>query len=190
MEVVSSNVGRGYESNLVTAFKAQKSTQNRYLGLPSRLSFGTRIAGADQGDWLSRITFLWSMSCTCLCISFRRAYGVLYWGRLTGFASPTSIWCPITLVPLKSFVFSWWKTWAYFLNTGSICFLSSSVKWFSFPLSNFWYKASFSFCLCDFVVVSKPDSFPAFILSISASDTSSARPKQLPWEWSVFRCWS
>ena len=119
------------------------------------------------------------MSWTCLCISCLRAYGVLYWGLLIGCASPTSIWCLITFVPVKSFVSSSWKTWAYFCNTGSICCLSSTVKWSSFQLSNFWYKASFFFCLGGFVGDSELDSLPAFILSISASDTSSAKPKMV-----------
>jgi len=50
VEVVSSNVGSVWRSNLVTALRALKSTQNLYLGLPSESFLGTKFAGADQGD--------------------------------------------------------------------------------------------------------------------------------------------
>ena len=51
------------------------------------------------------------------------------------------------------------------------------LKWSSFPLSNFSYKVSFLFCLGGFVGILELGSLPEFILSISASDTSSAEPK-------------
>jgi len=72
------------------------------------------MADADQGELLSLVALLSSMFSTCACISCLRAYGLLYWGRLMGRASPTGISRSMTLVPLKSFVSSSWKTWAYY----------------------------------------------------------------------------
>ena len=53
VDAASSIAGNGYRLNLVTAFRARKSTQNLNLGLPSKLFLGTRMAGADQGKQLS-----------------------------------------------------------------------------------------------------------------------------------------
>jgi len=47
--------GKGYVSNGGTAISAQKLTQNQYYYLPSKDFFGTKIAGAEQGE-LSSIT--------------------------------------------------------------------------------------------------------------------------------------
>jgi len=54
LEVVSSNTGRGYVSNLVTEFRARKSTQTLIFGLPSSIFFGTKMAGAAHGEVDSR----------------------------------------------------------------------------------------------------------------------------------------
>jgi len=43
-------------SNLVTEFRARKSTQNLHFGLPSSLYLATNMAGTDHGDVISRIT--------------------------------------------------------------------------------------------------------------------------------------
>ena len=40
-----------------------------------------------------------------------------------------------------------------------------------------WYKASFFFCLAGLVGILEPGSLPEFILSINASDASSAIPR-------------
>jgi hypothetical protein len=61
VKVVSLNFGKGYGSNFVTEFKARKSTQNLNLGLPSGLSFGTRLAAANQDKLLSIMTTLSSI---------------------------------------------------------------------------------------------------------------------------------
>jgi len=107
-------------SNFVTEFSAVKSTQNLYLGVPSAFFLGMKMAGADQGELLGLMTPLSRMFSTCVYISCLRAYGVLFWGRLMGRASPIGVTCAMTFVPLKSFVSSSWKTWAYFSSIGSI----------------------------------------------------------------------
>ena len=155
--------------------RIQCSEVYRYFGVPSALFLGTKIAGADQGELLGLMTPLWSMFSTCVFISFVRAYGVLYWGRLMGRASPIGISCSITLVPLKSFVSSSWKTWAYFNSIGSITSLSSWFKWSNLPFSSLRYKASFFFFLWGLSGESEFGSF--LIYSISGSDASSAIPR-------------
>jgi hypothetical protein len=50
LDDASSIVGSWYGLNLVTAFRARKSTQNLYLCLPSRFFLRTKMAGADQGE--------------------------------------------------------------------------------------------------------------------------------------------
>jgi len=89
VDAASSIAGNGYRLNLVTAFRARKSTQNLYLGLPSRFFLGTNMAGAKQGQSLSLITPC-SIFSTWVFISSLSA-GVLYGGCLMGGVSPTGI---------------------------------------------------------------------------------------------------
>ena len=133
--MVSSNTGRGYGSNFVTALAALKSTQNLYLSFPPTDLLGTSIAGATHGEEDSLIIAFASMFSTYAFITTLSAKGILYCGRLMGFVSSSSTWCSITSVAVKSLVSSSSKSCAYFHNTGSSNCLSFLGKWFYLPLT-------------------------------------------------------
>jgi hypothetical protein len=75
-EMLSSKRGRGHESNLVTAFKARNSTQNRNFGFPSKLFLGqvSRVRAKESDFLITPFSafFTWDS------ISWRSAKGVRY----------------------------------------------------------------------------------------------------------------
>ena len=95
---VSSILGRGWASFLVTWFTFRKSTQNRVD--PSL--FFTKTTGDDQGPWAGSMMFLDSIWLTRVCISPLRLKGSLLAGWRIGAAFPVSMWCFTTPVHPRS----------------------------------------------------------------------------------------
>jgi hypothetical protein len=102
--------------SFVTEFRARESTQNLNFG-SQFAPLGSNIAGANQGNLLCR-RIACQASAVFLFVSSQ--YVILYRVFPIGWASPANIWWSVISVPLKSFVSSSWKTWAYSNSTGSI----------------------------------------------------------------------